>query len=152
MNAPAHAPSTGAAPGQVRSSAAQRTIGVIGDAWTLRILRTVFRGKRRHGDFVREFGVSRAVLSDRLAKLVAQLKDAGSVLGLLQKVPGEWFSQSSGSEASGPDEAEIEAALVARTAAKAARNYKEADRIRDDLKTRGVLVEDSKDGQRWRRV
>jgi DNA-binding HxlR family transcriptional regulator len=44
---------------------------VIGDAWTLRILRTVFRGKRRHSDFVKEFSVSRAVLSDRLAKLVA---------------------------------------------------------------------------------
>lgn len=54
-----------------RSVAAQRTIGVIGDAWTLRILRSVFRGKRRHGDFVSAFGVSRAVLSDRLGKLVA---------------------------------------------------------------------------------
>ena len=53
-----------------RSGAAQRTITVIGDAWTLRILRSVFRGKRRHGDFVAEFGVSRAVLSDRLSKLV----------------------------------------------------------------------------------
>lgn len=53
------------------ASAAQRTIAVVGDAWTLRILRTIFRGRRRHGDFVREFGVSRAVLSDRLAKLVA---------------------------------------------------------------------------------
>ncbi len=86
------------------------------------------------------------------ATLVAQLKDAGSLLGLLQKVPGEWFSQSSGSEASGPDEGEIEAALAARTAAKAAKNYPEADRIRDDLKARGILVEDSKDGQRWRRI
>ncbi|WP_293367885.1 cysteine--tRNA ligase [Nevskia sp.] len=86
------------------------------------------------------------------ATLVAQLKDAGSLLGLLQKVPGEWFSQSSGSEANGPDEGEIESALAARTAAKAAKNYPEADRIRDDLKARGVLVEDSKDGQRWRRI
>ena len=54
-----------------RSAAAQRTIAVIGDAWTLRILRSVFRGQRRHGEFVAEFGVSRAVLSDRLSKLVA---------------------------------------------------------------------------------
>jgi|JI10StandDraft_1071094.scaffolds.fasta_scaffold232890_2 DNA-binding HxlR family transcriptional regulator len=56
---------------QARSVAAQRTIGVIGDAWTLRILRSVFRGKRRHGEFVSAFGVSRAVLSDRLTKLIA---------------------------------------------------------------------------------
>ncbi len=62
---------TAAAPVADGGSAAQRTIAVIGDAWTLRILRTVFRGQRRHGDFVRAFGVSRAVLSDRLAKLVA---------------------------------------------------------------------------------
>lgn len=53
-------------------SAAQRSIAVIGDAWTLRILRTVFRGKRRYGDFIKEFGVSRAVLTDRLNKLVAR--------------------------------------------------------------------------------
>ena len=86
------------------------------------------------------------------ATLVAQIKDAGALLGLLQQNPGEWFSQSSGSESTGPSEAEIEAALAARVAAKAAKNYQEADRIRDDLKARGVLVEDSKDGQRWRRL
>jgi DNA-binding HxlR family transcriptional regulator len=51
--------------------AAQRAIAVVGDVWTLRILRTIFRGKRRYGDFVAEFGVSRAVLTDRLTKLVA---------------------------------------------------------------------------------
>ena len=51
---------------------ARRTIAVLGDVWTLRILRTVFRGKRRYGDFVAEFGVSRAVLTDRLGKLVEQ--------------------------------------------------------------------------------
>jgi DNA-binding HxlR family transcriptional regulator len=70
---PAAAESAGGA------SAAQRTIAVIGDAWTLRILRTVFRGQRRHSDFMKECGVSRAVLSDRLAKLVANavlLRDA----------------------------------------------------------------------------
>ena len=54
-----------------RASAAQRTIAVVGDAWTLRILRSVFRGQRRHGDFLQGFGVSRAVLTDRLTKLVS---------------------------------------------------------------------------------
>lgn len=52
------------------ASAAQHTIAVVGDAWSLRILRTIFRGKRRYGDFVQAFGVSRAVLTDRLGKLV----------------------------------------------------------------------------------
>ena len=57
-------------PAQEGVAAAQRTIAVLGDVWTLRILRTIFRGKRRYGDFVAEFGVSRAVLTDRLGKLV----------------------------------------------------------------------------------
>lgn len=52
-------------------SAAERSIAVIGDAWTLRVLRTIFRGKRRYGDFIKELGMSRAVLTDRLNKLVA---------------------------------------------------------------------------------
>lgn len=52
-------------------SAAERSIAVLGDAWTLRVLRTVFRGKRRYGDFIKELGMSRAVLTDRLNKLVA---------------------------------------------------------------------------------
>jgi DNA-binding HxlR family transcriptional regulator len=58
------------APRLFTASAAQRTIAVVGDAWSLRILRTIFRGKRRYGDFVQAFGVSRAVLTDRLGKLV----------------------------------------------------------------------------------
>lgn len=57
-------------PRSVSVSAAQRTIAVVGDTWSLRILRTIFRGKRRYGDFVQAFGVSRSVLTDRLAKLV----------------------------------------------------------------------------------
>ncbi|MCX7060761.1 MAG: cysteine--tRNA ligase [Gammaproteobacteria bacterium] len=90
-------------------------------------------------------------LGERTA-LVAQIKDAGAVLGLLQQTPAAWFSQSASSAGDGPDEAEIEAALAARIAAKTAKNYPEADRIRDTMKARGVLIEDSKDGQRWRRV
>jgi|GEM_PF-706273 len=64
----AHAPT--ALQAQAGVAAARRTIAVLGDVWTLRILRTIFRGKRRYGDFVKEFGVSRAVLTDRLGKLV----------------------------------------------------------------------------------
>ncbi|MBA4284614.1 MAG: cysteine--tRNA ligase [Xanthomonadaceae bacterium] len=86
------------------------------------------------------------------ATLVARIKDAGSVMGLLQQAPGAWFSQSGGDAGDGPDQAEIDTALAARTAAKAAKNYPEADRIRDAMKARGVLIEDSRDGQRWRRV
>ena len=40
--------------------------------------------------------------------------------------------------------------LAARAAARAARDFAESDRLRDELAALGVLVEDSRDGQRWR--
>jgi cysteinyl-tRNA synthetase len=86
-------------------------------------------------------------------RLVASLRDAAGLLGLLRGTPAEWFAQSAtGTTTDGPGEAEIEAALAARLAAKQAKDWKESDRIRDDLKARGVIVEDGKDGQRWRRA
>jgi cysteinyl-tRNA synthetase len=50
-------------------------------------------------------------------------------------------------------DAHVEALIEARRAAKAARNWKEADRLRDALKAIGVLLEDRKDGTvRWKRA
>ena len=46
------------------------TLGVIGDRWTLLILRDVFRGVRRFGELQRDLGIARNLLADRLAKLV----------------------------------------------------------------------------------
>jgi cysteinyl-tRNA synthetase len=49
-------------------------------------------------------------------------------------------------------EAEIESLILARRQAKAARNWAEADRLRDQLKAMGILLEDRKDGTvRWKR-
>lgn len=47
-----------------------RTVSVIGDRWTLLILRDCFLKVRRFEDFQRRLGVSRAILADRLDKLV----------------------------------------------------------------------------------
>ena len=47
-----------------------RTLSVIGDRWTLLILRDVFLGTRRFDDFHASLGISRHRLADRLAKLV----------------------------------------------------------------------------------
>ena len=47
-----------------------RTLDVIGDRWSLLILRDGFYGVRRFEDFQRDLGVARNVLADRLAKLV----------------------------------------------------------------------------------
>ena len=49
-------------------------------------------------------------------------------------------------------DAEVEALIEARRAAKAAKNWPEADRVRDQLKTMGIVLEDRKDGTvGWRR-
>ncbi|OIJ66416.1 winged helix-turn-helix transcriptional regulator [Streptomyces mangrovisoli] len=49
----------------------QRTLDVIGEKWTLSILRDAANGVRRFEDFRRHMGLSEAVLSDRLRKLTA---------------------------------------------------------------------------------
>ena len=49
-------------------------------------------------------------------------------------------------------EPELVAMLEARAAARAARQWAESDRLRDELAARGVAVEDTRDGQRWRRT
>jgi cysteinyl-tRNA synthetase len=52
-----------------------------------------------------------------------------------------------------PEEiAEIEAMIAARTAAKKAKNYAEADRIRAELASRGIVLTDTKDGTTYARA
>ncbi|HEY0590564.1 MAG TPA: DALR domain-containing protein, partial [Thermoanaerobaculia bacterium] len=46
---------------------------------------------------------------------------------------------------------EIQALIDDRNAARKARNFKESDRIRDELLARGILLEDTPSGTRWRR-
>ncbi|MBG7622001.1 helix-turn-helix transcriptional regulator [Herbaspirillum sp. AP02] len=50
-----------------------RSVDLIGDRWSLLIVRDAFDGMRRFGDFQRSLGVARNILADRLRKLV----DAG---------------------------------------------------------------------------
>ena len=51
----------------------------------------------------------------------------------------------------GPSDADIDALVAERTQAKRQRNFARADAIRNDLLAQGILIEDSKDGVRWRR-
>ena len=51
-------------------------------------------------------------------------------------------------EGLGPEQ---EALIEARAAARSARNWAESDRLRDELARLGIVVEDTRDGQRWRR-
>jgi DNA-binding HxlR family transcriptional regulator len=55
------------------------TLGIVGEKWTLLVLREAFLGIRRFADFQRNLGAPKAVLTDRLATLVGQ--------GVLRRVP-----------------------------------------------------------------
>ena len=75
------------------------------------------------------------------------LKALGGCLGLLQGDP-QAFLQSG----AGLDDSAIQAQIAARTAAKAAKDFSEADRIRDALLAAGIVLKDSKAGTTWEAV
>lgn len=56
-----------------------RSLAIIGDRWTLMVLRSAFLGIRRFDDFQASLGVTRHVLAERLKRLVE--------VDVLQKVP-----------------------------------------------------------------
>ncbi len=78
------------------------------------------------------------------------LKSLGGVLGLLQDDP-EGFLKRWVGESVGPQETDIEAMITARDDAKKSRNFSEADRIRDELRVSGIILEDGPLGTTWRR-
>jgi cysteinyl-tRNA synthetase len=80
------------------------------------------------------------------AQSAGLLKALGGVLGLLQDKP-ETFLQAGASL----DEDAIQTQIAARAAAKAAKNFAEADRIRQALAAQGVLLKDSPTGTTWER-
>ncbi|HTB35890.1 MAG TPA: cysteine--tRNA ligase [Reyranella sp.] len=80
----------------------------------------------------------------------AELRAGANALGLLQQDAEAWFRWTPAGS-SGPTDAEIETAIAARQAARKAKDFKESDRIRDELKTKGVILEDGAKGTTWKR-
>jgi len=72
-----------------------------------------------------------------------------ALLGLLEEVDGH-LDVMGGEEPGLADE--VERLIAEREAARAAKDFASADRIREELKERGIALEDSRDGVRWRRV
>ncbi len=82
-----------------------------------------------------------------MAQAKADILFAGDLLGLLQSTPEEWEKGDDGD-----DGARIDALVQARLDARAAKNWAEADRIRDELAAEGIEIMDNAGGSTWRRA
>ena len=82
---------------------------------------------------------ARAMSTADAARAAAFVRDLDTVLGIAAPTAAEL-------------DPELQAMLDERAVARAARDWAASDRLRDDLLARGVAVEDTRDGQRWRLV
>jgi cysteinyl-tRNA synthetase len=94
------------------------------------------------------FDLANEVNRSRDPALARQLRELGGVVGLLQRAPQDFLHG-----AGAGDDAAIEARIEARAAAKRAKNFAEADRIRAELLGEGIVLEDRPGGiTEWRRA
>ena len=74
----------------------------------------------------------------------ASLRASAQLIGLLAEPAEQWFR--------GPGDDRVQGMIAARAEAKARRDFAEADRIRDELQSEGIVLEDGAQGTSWRRA
>jgi cysteinyl-tRNA synthetase len=96
-------------------------------------------------------GLNRATTVEDKKKFKSALLKAANLMGFLTQDPEAWFKWAPAGKAGLSDD-EIENLIKARKDARAAKNFKESDRIRDQLQAAGILLDDKPEGTLWRRV
>ncbi len=108
---------------------------------------------------------NKAEREDDKGRFKGELLSAGRLLGLLQEEPDQWLKSKvrkvelglgeAFGEGVGPDsildDADIERLITKRINARKNKDFAEADRIRDDLAAKGIILEDGPEGTIWRR-
>ncbi len=97
------------------------------------------------------FDLASEVNRSKNPALAGLLRALGGTLGLLQADP-QTYLQGGGAAEGALDEAQIQQHIHERAAAKQAKNFAEADRIRQLLLAQGVVLKDSPSGTSWERV
>lgn len=93
------------------------------------------------------YDVLKAKVSDGTKRALIGQFDTVLGLGLMDAAEKQQKEQAAPQEG----DAEIDALVQARTEAKKAKNFAEADRLRDQLKEMGIVLVDSKEGTTWHR-
>ncbi len=134
--------------GRVRQAAADFEKGLEDDVNTAQALAAVFdlvrdvntaidRGEFRQGD---------------AAQVLAAMQEFDSIFSLLVDEDAAKLRALGFDAAAGPDDVEIEALVAERQAARKRGDYRYADRMREQLAERGIILEDTRDGGvRWKR-
>ncbi len=101
-------------------------------------------------ELTREINKLRTQDESGAAQLAAELRRLGGMLGILQQDPEDWLRGEAAAD--GLSDQDVEILIQQRLDARAGKNWAEADRIRDELKEQGILLEDAAGNTSWRRA